>query len=88
MHELLIGIIPVGKRKHWWTDLELTLQFFLNPLSYMSEGDLPLPQHGTHMKVQPGRHPETVPERERLSPWCIMSKETKPAVCAEFLDGN
>lgn len=33
------------------TDLELTLQFLLDPLSDVSEGDLPVAQHGTHVKV-------------------------------------
>lgn len=33
------------------TDLELALQFLLDPLSDVSEGDLPVPEHGTHVKV-------------------------------------
>lgn len=37
------------KRKR--TDLELALQFLLNPLGDVSEGDLPVPEHGTHVKV-------------------------------------
>lgn len=34
-----------------WTDLELTLQFLLDPLGDVSKGDLPVPEHGTHVKV-------------------------------------
>lgn len=45
----------------WWADLKLALQFFLDPFSDVGEGDLPLPEHRTHVKVQPGRNPETVP---------------------------
>lgn len=33
------------------TDLELALQFLLDPLSDVSKGDLPVPEHGTHAKV-------------------------------------
>lgn len=33
------------------THLELALQFLLDPLSDVSEGDLPVPEHGTHVKV-------------------------------------
>lgn len=54
----MISAIMRSDRSHcfndiadWRTDLELALQFFLDPLSDMSEGDLPLPERGTHMKV-------------------------------------
>lgn len=33
------------------TDLELALQFLLDPLSDVSEGNLPVPKHGAHVKV-------------------------------------
>lgn len=36
---------------HWWTYLEFTLQFFLDPLGDMSEGNLPLPECRSHVKV-------------------------------------
>lgn len=33
------------------TDLELALQLLLDPLRDVSEGDLPVSEHGTHVKV-------------------------------------
>lgn len=44
------------------TDLELALQLFLNPLGHIGEGDLPLPESGAHIEVQPGRCAEAVPD--------------------------
>lgn len=44
------------------TDLELTLQLFLNPLGHMGEGDFPLPESRPHIEVQPGRCAEAVPK--------------------------
>lgn len=43
------------------SNLELILQLLLNPLSHVTEGDLPLPQLGSDTQVQLGRYTETVP---------------------------
>lgn len=60
------------------TDLELALQFLLDPLSDVSKGDLPVPEHGTHVKVQPGRQLETVPEE---APKCRNEAPTSDKHC-------
>lgn len=48
-------------------NLELILQFPLNPLSYMAEGHLPLPQFWTDMQFQLGWHTEAVPSEEMVT---------------------
>lgn len=55
-----------GDEAAWRTDLELTLQLLLDPLSDMGKGDLALPQCRTHIQVQPGGRPETVPEESKV----------------------